>query len=401
MLKKLFKPFLILLLVIPFCLFIIVPVNAENEHDYDTLEPWQVLAYTYWNRLGFNLISSVANNTTISGTISEPSYRINTGDTSYRYQCNQSGTSYVCYYVNNAGSNIGTFEYETVAAHSDSVSLTDSGTFFTGYTIPWLSGTYIHDTTHVNNQRDILLPANGSVYMGVVSSVNFWNSSDYAGGNALPNRYANVYSRDGSSGFQVHRFNSSEIVGAYYQVFRIDNPNNSNAWVSVDFPKITNSTTIIPIYLGSGNDIPDSVKQSLGIMTGTEQYLSEISDNTSNLAGGINQVVVATSQGNSLIANGNSTSAAATNNLSNQNNELSSTVSQINSLETTYNDSLNLALNNISTSNELVQHTGFTNAALWVSAQFNRLVVNTPFELIITFSMVTGLALVLIGKMRG
>lgn len=392
-----------LVLLIPFIFVYTIPVLADYDYDVYYIDKSQILAYVYWNRMGMTLTNSVSHSTNIA----VPQVRTNTGDTNNRFICNASGTSYSCYYLGSSG-NLGTFEYETTLAHN----ITEENISIQGAEIPWLSGSYIHDTRYVTGTRSLAIGDNGrSTYLTFYSSTPpISTSGNYTGSNAADNRYCKIWTQDGSNGIIVERIMYQAIGGTYYQTFKFTNNNTGTGsiYITIDFPRFDDSTKVVPVYAGDGSDLDDTMKQRVGIDTDTEKYLSSIDSKFSEITLKVTSnntylqnVSNAANATNSTLNEGNAVSQVVQNNLQSKNTELNTTVSQINSIETTYNDSLNSALNDISTTNDLVQHTGFTNAALWVSAQFNRLVINTPFELIITFSMVSGLALVLIGKMRG
>lgn len=402
--------YLLALMVIPFFFVNSVPVFADYDYDTYYIDPGSILAYVYWNKMGYNLTNTISN----SSNIAVPAVRTDTGNTNDRLVCNASGTSYSCYYLGTSG-NTGTFQFETTRAHD----ITEENISIQGGEIPWLSGSYIHDTRYVTGTRSLAIgDAGRSTYLSFYSSTPpISTSGNYTGSNAVDNRYCKIWTQDGSNGIIVDRIMYQAIGGVYYQTFKFTNPNQGTGsiYITIDFPRFTNDTKVVPVYAGNADDIDDSLKQRIGIPTDTENYLSRVADsveNTNLWVQNIQSQNTTTNQylnemrqqsytTNNYLSSGNSTSQAANNALSSENQELNSTVSQINTIETQYNSDLNDALGDIDLSTDLVQHTGFTNAALWVSAQFNRLVIGTPFELVITFSLITGLALVLIGKVRG
>lgn len=397
--KKLFRPFLLTLLVIPFFLSTSVPVFADYDYSTYTVDPQSTLAYVYWNDCGFNLINTINQNTTIS----VPSLRYDTGATNYTYQCRLSGTTYACGAYNAAGTFQGTYNWTTVPSHTE----TESNIIVRGAEIPWLSGNYSHPTSFSWSNNHIYMRAGSTLYISFITNTNLWFSSPVTS-NISSNNFVKGWNELGTP-VNFRLVQSSQIKNATSYTFAIG-PNNTNSRnnIVLDFPNITSSTKIIPLYIGLGDDLNDSFKQTIGLPTVTETSLSSINSIVDVINQNVSQQNIAIAYGNSLkqsqnnlIESGNSSSQQASSNLSNQNTELSSSVQQINGIETTYNQSLNQALQDINLDNDLVQHSGFTNSALWVSQQFNRLVIGTPFELVLNFSMVTGLALVLIGKLRG
>lgn len=385
-------------MLVPFFFVSSVPVFADYDYDTYYIEPYQAIAYIYWNSVGFNLTDDLSN----SNNIAVPAVRTDTGSTNDRFVCNASGTSYSCYYLGSSG-NTGTFQYETTRAHN----ITEENISIHGAEIPWLSGSYIHDTSHVSNARDLWIAANGTLYISMITSTNPLRLGASYSSNAYDNPYMQVWSRSGSGQFTVSRLNIAAATGAYFNTYAISNPHNTAQWVTVNFPEFTSSTKIIPIYVGNGTDLDDSAKQRIGISTVSENYLDRIASSVENSNIWIQNIQSQNTTSNSYLydinsslSNGNSRSQQADTSLGTQNQALNNVVNQVNSIETIYNNDLNSALNGIDLDNDLVSHTGFTNAALWVSAQFNRMISGTPFELVMMFSLVTGLALVLIGKMR-
>lgn len=392
--KKFIVSFLTGVLLTPFLGFW-SPVKAD-WFDYDHPEAWQVLAFEYWNRMGFNLVHQdldPAGNginyyqNTISGNISVPSYNINI--------------------YSNA-------PYENVTSHTETVNQKLYLPLNTGYYVNWMSGSYIHDNGHVSNSRDLYIEANGDLYISFVSNTNPYNGSQVYPATAVQeNRHMKVYVREAQTYLmQMDRILDSEISGMVYVTYKIHNYDEIRHWVSIDFPRFSNSTKIIPVYVGSGNDVDDSIKQSLGISTKTETYLSSIDNKMdqyhTDLSNINNNIVYLNNNENqnhlllrNLISQGNQSTSNTVNNLSDQNLALDSSISSYDNLEASYNDQMDLALNDIDLSPGIINQTGFLNAATWVGAQFNRLVLNTPFELALTFSMVLGLGLVIVGKMRG
>lgn len=397
-------------MVIPFFFVNSIPVFADYDVDTYQVETWQVLAYEYWNRMGFNLTQSFSNSTNIA----VPQYTFTTGNTGQSLICNGDSSypanGYACYYRNNStGQVYGTWSQNTSNAYTE----VEQNISIQGAEIPWLHGTYIHDSAYNSNQRGVFLPSNGDLYISFITSVNTYNpNGDYDASAVHANRHVQVYSQDVVTYYiNVELINNSQINGAYWLTFKFHNNDSGRHWLNINFPRLGTGnaeTKIIPVYVGSGTDLSDSQKQQLGIVTTTELKLSEIDASIDSIYTyvvntnlWVQSIANQGSTTNQYLSSGNSTSQAANTALNSENQQLTNTVSQMNSIETEYNSDLNAALGDIDLSTDLVQHTGFTNAALWVSTQFNRLVIGTPLELVVSFSLITGLALVLIGKVRG
>lgn len=378
-------------MLVPFFFVSSVPVFADYDVDTYRVPEYQVLAYEFWNANGFNLTQSFNNSTNIA----VPQYTINSGNTSWSLICNED-VSYpangaACYYRNNStGQVYGTWEQNTSLAHTE----VEQNISIQGVEIPWLSGNYTHINGFDSLTKAAYIPPNNDLYISFISNISTYNSTPYENTAVTANNHVRVWANEVVQYFiDFEVISVSQVNAAYQYTYKFHNNDSVRHWINIDIPRFNSNTKIIPIYLGSGDNIDDSVKQVIHIPTTTENYLGNINNQISGLGFNV-------SQQNNLITQGNTNSQSAQTNLGIQNNELSSTVNQINSLETTYNNDLNSALNGIDLDNDLVSHTGFTNAALWVSAQFNRMISGTPFELVMMFSLVTGLALVLIGKMR-
>lgn len=387
--KKSFYYAVSIMLAISFFFVNSVPVFADYDVSLYPVETWQLQAYSYWHDCGFNLVYGAGTNTTLK----VPSFRSDSGATNYSYQCRLSGTTYSCAAYNPAGTYMGTYDWTITEAYN----ITESNYVLRGVEIPWLGGNYVHETSYVNKKR-IHLEPNRKYYISFLTDYNlyYYSGNNYSN---LGNRWFDGYANKSGVTFTSGIIYSSETYNMYKYTFWLMASEDCN--ITLNFPGIVADTQIIPIYVGYGNDLSDADAQLIGLEASYETKLNNISskiDSIITLNNTQTQAAVATN--NNLIS-GNPTSQAAQSALTNSNTTLNNRVDQMNNIETEYNSDLNAALDDIDISTDLVQHTGFTNAALWVSAQFNRLVLGTPFELVMTFSLITGLALVLIGKMRG
>lgn len=100
------------------------------------------------------------------------------------------------------------------------------------------------------------------------------------------------------------------------------------------------------------------------------------------------------------IDNGNYTSQSTVSNNSNSNQQFSTTSNAYIASENSAIESMESGLQDINTSPDLLSSSKFIQSANWVTNQFNRLVNGTPFELVVTFALVLGIALVFIGKVK-
>lgn len=93
--------------------------------------------------------------------------------------------------------------------------------------------------------------------------------------------------------------------------------------------------------------------------------------------------------------------------LENNNSKLDTSVKDYTDMENKYMEDMHSNFNDVVPSSDLLKQNGFLNSAKWVSSQFNQLVdVQTsdgsqPFKLMLFFSLILGIALIMIGKIRG
>ena len=93
-------------------------------------------------------------------------------------------------------------------------------------------------------------------------------------------------------------------------------------------------------------------------------------------------------------------SVVSENNLNNSSDELNNSSNQLITQEDVFNDDMNNALQDIDTNFNIGTNFGskFISSANWVKTQYDRLTGNTPFGSLISFSLLIGLALLLVGK---
>lgn len=105
-----------------------------------------------------------------------------------------------------------------------------------------------------------------------------------------------------------------------------------------------------------------------------------------------------------IIANGNSSSNSSVSGADQINNQASSTFDQEEQLINNAENDLSNKLNNLNIQNQnnnLFGNSKFISSASWVKTQFDRLTTNNAYGYLITFSLVIGISLVIIGKLRG
>ena len=93
--------------------------------------------------------------------------------------------------------------------------------------------------------------------------------------------------------------------------------------------------------------------------------------------------------------------------LENNNSKLDTSVKDYTDMENEYMQDMHNKFDDVKPNSDLLKQNGFLNSAKWVSSQFNNLVdVQTsdgsqPFKLMLFFSLILGIALIMIGKIRG
>lgn len=101
-----------------------------------------------------------------------------------------------------------------------------------------------------------------------------------------------------------------------------------------------------------------------------------------------------------ILTNGDESDIATTNEAISVNEELKTVVDEYDVIEQQYISDFNTNLDNINVS-DFSWESGFLPSAMWVTSQFNELVMETPIETLITFSLIIGITLYLIGRYSG
>lgn len=86
------------------------------------------------------------------------------------------------------------------------------------------------------------------------------------------------------------------------------------------------------------------------------------------------------------------------NEINEENENMNTVVNDIDNIENQFNTDFNNNINAIDLNTNITTSNNFVNSANWVVSRFNTLTVNTPFGDLITFSMIIGLTLLLIGR---
>lgn len=178
------------------------------------------------------------------------------------------------------------------------------------------------------------------------------------------------------AGFSVQYENIGLIPlssSTYGRIVKYTFTNNNSSSASVILNYIGGNTRIIPIY--SRNSKEKLLSTDFALQFGMSNSLLD------NIQ---------------IIANGTSASAGSVNDLAQQTDDLQTQSNALIGQEDDFRTDMNSALNDIDTN--FTFGSKFLSSAEWVRTQYNRLVLNTPFESLITFSLLLGLALIMIGK---
>lgn len=278
------------------------------------------------------------------------------------------------------------------------------------------------------------------LYIVFLSSTNFTDAN------------STVYPQSGYNvSFQRVTNNYQTLMtpdGFYLITFKItatSYPSGGTVWATLNMPG-TSSTTIIPIYKGAADTMPDNVHR-LVFGTGqtfntfdsiTHNYLSVLNDrmNTNNskldtlhtdltniyarqqlilnetsairgTLGDAYQTIWQPQYNSvlrieSIITSGNNASNSAGNNLDNKTSDLNSVTSTLSNFESSLNTDLTTQMNQIdfNTSGSIISNNNFLLSSNWVRTQYNRMISNNPFGSMISFSLVIGISLLVIGKLR-
>lgn len=182
------------------------------------------------------------------------------------------------------------------------------------------------------------------------------------------------------SGFSVEYENIGLIPltpTTYGRIVKYTFTNNNSSSASVILTYKGSDTRIIPIY--SRNSREKFISTDFALQFGLTNKLLENLD---------------------IIANGTQSSNDSVSNLDDATNDLNDSINDYVGVENSFNNDMNTALNDIPVNNNLptAMGTKFLQSANWVRVQFTRLTDNNPFGSVLSFSLVVGIALLVLGK---
>lgn len=313
-----------------------------------------------------------------SGTSSNPSWRVPV-HANYTYFAEVDSTGTVVYVTN---------PYETVSAYKETVnsystseanSLTDKLNYHS------LTGTFVNPSAYSVNNRLYISSGRSQI-------ISFFSNKSLPN----PNGISLFVNNGSSSDFTVNR-SSFSLVGGQNQLYKytytITNNSSSGLYVTPIFNfSSLNNMIIVPLFVGRSEDVTDQYCQFLGIDSEVEKLLKSIDLTTKSIDDNI-----------SLLVNGDSSTQIATDKNDSSTSSFVSISNSLHDFESSSINSLNNNLESIGSSNDIVNSTGFLDAAWLVRNGFDYLIrydSSGALGLLLTFCLILGISLTVIGKLR-
>lgn len=165
-------------------------------------------------------------------------------------------------------------------------------------------------------------------------------------------------------------------TSSYGRIVKYTFTNNNESSQSLILNYIGSSTKITPIY--SRNSTEKFISTDFALQFGLRnELLDELG----------------------ILANGTTGSNQSANNVTNESSNLTDVSDDIHSMESTFNNDLNNNLQVIDTTvTPGTFGSSFLASSSWVKTQFDQLTSNTPFGSVLSFSLVLGLGLLIVGR---
>ena len=341
-----------------------------------------------------NCAPNPLNSSTSSGTFANPRYSCTYGP---NYSTTNLGTQQpisitkvnIGYSETTSGTRISTFSGSIGSDTSLKFNVNENGSingtmssniiYSSHYLIPDSSkfGTYTRYYSYNSNSED----------QYIQGDLDFYIVADLKGtfsGNNSSNTHPKTMFQNGTSNFAMINFNYFDVMSGYDATGEYINDvcfwrRNVNSvgrsfYVGVNpnfvFPS---DFEIIPLYVGFGRYMPTNIRELIGLSS-REFILSQHGDNNSQ----------ASSEG-----------------AADANDDLISGFNQLDTFEKGFNNDLTSGFQAIDTNTNITTDGNFINSALWISQQFTRIVSYPAINLSLVFCLVLGLAMTLIGKLRG
>lgn len=330
----------------------ILPVSALDM-NYIAIPQESYAAYVFFQNSGFSLMDSQIQDTDvtsftgdISGCITVPTYVLDSTSTMGIQQWS---------------SEAHTNTFDVCPTDVNNVQITSTEYQRVYYTRPQLSNPNYTPTGSYNSSRSILVHPNTRYYLAFGVRGSYLGSGDYA---------FHVYGSDLDNITSRYVFVSS-VSNTYFYRIEVSYGSGNAKYVSIDLPKHFKNAIITPLWAGNDFQLTDDIRGLIGL--GSDNALK------------------------SLLENGNQQSQDAEQRLAASGQTLEDNTDDLYTYEDDFSDDLNVYLNGIDTSTDLNTLSGFTNSLGWVVSQFNSLIAPVQITSYITFILVFGIAVYLIG----
>lgn len=201
----------------------------------------------------------------------------------------------------------------------------------------------------------------------------------------------NFYGSDGTN-FTTSKSTKISQSGQFsnFDVYTFTPPKAQSYTLSFSAINGSNNMRVYPVYFGLKKSIPDDVAALCEIDTKTNTLLDNISTKLTDIKNSL-----------STIISGNTNSQNAVSDLSNNTSNFTNTVDDVESMDNLASTKLDDSMSNINTNDvDLITNGNFVNSMNWVSRHYSQIINNTPISKLLVFSLVIGLALTIIGKVR-
>lgn len=379
-----------LLLVVPFSF----TIYADEQHDdigyYNAQAFFANYGMTRHETIGHTL--SCTNNasgqscTITSQTINNPTYWFNT-------MVVAAGTSFKRYSAYDSTNRQRLTPDPTYIVFLSNTNFTSNS--LTAYPV---SGTV--SVTRITNDR-LTVNSPNNLYLIVLKAVANQSGTtnttiDIAGATAATYIVPIYYGTEEFMSDDIHRLvfgdsqlyiTSDPITHNYLSVLN-DRVSLSNDKLDIVHNDLSNVKTLIV----TTNTKLDNLHSDLSIINNGLWGISDKITTSNNL---LNAIAT-------YLSTGNNASNSAGTDIDNKTSDLTNVTSTLNNFESSLNTDLTTQMNNINfnTSGSIISNNNFLLSSNWVRTQYNRMITNNPFGSMISFSLVIGISLLVIGKLR-
>lgn len=252
----------------------------------------------------------------------------------------------------------------------------------------FVSGTY--NNLNLYKGYDYLFLSRNILFSFACPS-SVYNGSANAVKNSLifnnPSSNTNIYSAD-----------VTRIALGGFNYYILEFTGTGDGWTTFDIGVLNglNLDSIIPIYYGFKGNMPSDIYAMLYNNLDIERN-SKI-DRTNELLNENNELTTQTNNLLTTLINGNTSTNNSVNDANQNNNNMSNSVNNLNNIENTLTNDLSTNLNNIDLSLNLNSNTDFVASANYVKNVFNRLTTYSSINILITYSLILGIAMLIIGR---